>query len=136
MKTLLPLLRWVTIGLLLLAMMATVRIAYAETTVECAATVTVQPGDTLSLIAARQSGSQVNYQAIVAATNAKATVDSAFTAIANPNVLSVGWKLCIPGNSAESIASRGDAGARSCRGPDGYRNAVGLAKATDVKPGA
>jgi uncharacterized protein len=67
--------------------------------------VTVQSGDTLSLIAARHNGSQGNYQAIVAATNAKAAVDNSFTAIANPNVLSVGWKLCIPDGGAGAVSA-------------------------------
>ncbi|MCL4861745.1 MAG: alpha/beta fold hydrolase [Caldilineaceae bacterium] len=105
MKTLLPLLCWAAIGSFLMMMMATVQITYAQTTVECAAAVTVQPGDTLSLIAARHRGSQLAYQAIVAATNAKAEVDNTFTAIANPNVLSVGWKLCIPAGGAAAVSA-------------------------------
>jgi dienelactone hydrolase len=97
-------LRWGVVGLLVLITIATVRSSYAQTTVECSATVTVQPGDTLSIIAARQSGSQVNYQAIIAATNAKAAIDNTFTAITNPNVLAVGWKLCIPASGAAVVA--------------------------------
>ena len=97
--------RRVVVGLFVLAMLATVRITYAQNTGECLSTVTVQPGDTLSLIAARQSGSQLNYQAIVAATNAMAAVDTTFAAIANPNVLSVGWKLCIPVAGAPAVSA-------------------------------
>jgi uncharacterized protein len=96
--------RWV-LALFALVTVATVRISYAQTPVECSTTVTVQPGDTLSLIAARHNGSQVNYQAIVAATNARAAVDNTFTAIANPNVLSVGWKLCIPAGGAAVVSA-------------------------------
>lgn len=105
MKTCIPLLRWVVIGSLLLMMVVTAPVTYAQNTVECAATVTVQPGDTLSLIAARHSGSQISYQAIVAATNAKAALDNTFTVIANPNVLSVGWKLCIPAGGAAAVSA-------------------------------
>lgn len=103
--------RGVMVALFGLVTITTARIAYAQTTVaqstiECGATVTVQAGDTLSLIAARQSGSPVSYQAIVAATNAKAAVDSTFTAITNPNVLSVGWKLCIPASGAATLQNQ------------------------------
>jgi len=70
-----------------------------QSNVTCAADVIIQPGDTLSLIAGRQFGNQLTYQAIVAATNAKAAVDSSYTAIANPSQVSVGWKLCIPATS-------------------------------------
>lgn len=92
--------RWMGMGCLLLATLAFSQTVHAQSTVTCAATVAVQPGDTLSLIAGRQLGSQVTYQAIVAATNAQAAVDNSFTAIANPNTLSVGWKLCIPASSS------------------------------------
>ena len=94
--------RWIGMGCLLLAAVALAQTVYAQSTVTCAATVVVQPGDTLSLIAGRQLGSQVTYSAIVAATNAQAAVDSSFTAIANPNTLSVGWKLCIPATGTQS----------------------------------
>lgn len=95
--------RWIGMGCLLVAALALAQTVYAQSTVTCAATVVVQPGDTLSLIAGRQLGSQVTYSAIVAATNAQAAVDSSYTTITNPNTLSVGWKLCIPaGNSAIS----------------------------------
>ena len=98
--------RWMIVGLLVIFTIASVKTIYAQSTIECGATVTVQAGDTLSLIAARQSGSPVSYQAIVAATNAKAAVDNTFTAIANPNVLSVGWKLCIPASGAATLQNQ------------------------------
>ncbi len=57
--------RWVIVGLFgLVTILTTVRITDAQNTVDCGATVAVQAGDTLSLIAARQSDSQVSYQAI------------------------------------------------------------------------
>ncbi len=63
----------------------------------CAATVTVQAGDTLSTIAAANLGDPQAYPSIVAATNAAAALDPTYAAIANPNVIAVGWQLCIPG---------------------------------------
>ncbi|MEZ4709380.1 MAG: alpha/beta fold hydrolase [Caldilineaceae bacterium] len=41
---------------------------------------------------------------IVAATNAKAAADATYATIANPNVLVVGWRLCIP-NAGASVAT-------------------------------
>jgi dienelactone hydrolase len=96
--------RWGMAGLFLLVTFAAVRSTHAQAIAECGATVTVQPGDTLSQIAARQSGNQLNYQSIVAATNARAAVDSTFATIDNPNVLVVGWKLCIPAGGAAVAA--------------------------------
>jgi len=76
---------------------------HAQSSVACAADLTVAPGDTLSAIAARQSGSQLTYQAIVNATNAKAAVDRSYATITDPAVLVVGWKLCIPATGTTSI---------------------------------
>lgn len=93
--------QWLGVGCLLLVAVALAQPTHAQSTVTCAATVTVQPGDTLSLIAGRQFGSQVTYQAIVAATNAKAAVDHSYATITNPNTLNVGWKLCIPATNSQ-----------------------------------
>lgn len=62
----------------------------------CAQDVIVQPGDTLSRIAGRTLGNVAAYAQIVAATNAQAGRDASYATITNPNVLAVGWKLCIP----------------------------------------
>jgi len=70
----------------------------AADTVSCAADVIVQPGDSLSAIAARTLGDTVDFAAIVRATNAKANVDGSYAVVENPNVINVGWKLCIPAN--------------------------------------
>ena len=59
-------------GCLVVAALALFQSGYAQSSLDCTTTVIVQPGDTLSLIAGRQVGSQVTYQAIVAATNDKA----------------------------------------------------------------
>jgi acetyl esterase/lipase len=97
--------RLLAIGGMAFAALATGTSAQAQSTTACATTVIVQPGDTLSIIAGRQFGNQLTYQAIVAATNAKAAVDSSYPAITNPNTLVVGWKLCIPASSdAASVA--------------------------------
>lgn len=70
----------------------------------CAQSVTVQAGETLSIIAGRTMGDQQAYPRIVEATNAAAAVDASYTRIDNPNIIAVGWKLCIPGDTATTAA--------------------------------
>lgn len=65
----------------------------------CGETVFVQAGETLSVIAGRTLGNTQAYGQIVTATNAAAAVDATYARIDNPNVIAVGWKLCIPGDS-------------------------------------
>lgn len=62
----------------------------------CAETYTVASGDTLGALAQKYLGSNNLYQQIADATNAANKLDSSFAAIADPNILEVGWKLCIP----------------------------------------
>ncbi|MFN8441475.1 MAG: alpha/beta fold hydrolase [Caldilineaceae bacterium] len=62
--------------------------------------VIVQPGDSLSGIAARLLGSVSAYNQIVSATNQAAAKDSSYTRIDNANVISAGWKLCVPTTGA------------------------------------
>ncbi len=62
----------------------------------CASVVFIQPGETLSIIANRTLGNSASYNLIVEATNAKAAVDPSFATIDNPNILTLGWKLCVP----------------------------------------
>ena len=102
-------------GCLVVAALALFQSGYAQSSLDCTTTVIVQPGDTLSLIAGRQVGSQVTYQAIVAATNDKAAVDSSYTAITNPNTLTVGWKLCIPATNraVSNLVSNGASNVQS-----------------------
>ncbi|HHY58469.1 MAG TPA: alpha/beta fold hydrolase [Chloroflexi bacterium] len=69
----------------------------AAQTVNCAQTVSVQSGDTLSSIAGRTLGDASAYDRIVAATNAAAAIDATFAVIESADRLSIGWKLCIPG---------------------------------------
>lgn len=66
----------------------------------CAETYTVAAGDLLSTIAQKFLGDLKAYTQIVDATNAAAKVDTSFKAIADPNIIEVGQKLCIPAKSA------------------------------------
>lgn len=68
--------------------------------VTCESDVVVQAEDSLSLIADKFYGNVLAFDVIAAATNAKAATDESYTTIADPNVIEVGWKLCIP--SSES----------------------------------
>ena len=77
--------------------------ANAQTTA-CAAEVTVQPGDSLSGLAARYLNDLSGYTHIVAATNAKASLDSSYARIENPNTLNVGQKLCIPAATSSAAS--------------------------------
>lgn len=83
----------VVLGLALAAPTAT-----AQTGITCAADVRVQPGDSLSKIAFERLGSFGAYPRIVAATNAAAEIDSSYATIASASRITVGWKLCIPGD--------------------------------------
>jgi dienelactone hydrolase len=73
----------------------------------CAADVIILAGDTLSTIASRYD---VDYRAIVEATNAQATLDNSYTRIDDPNVIRQGWKICIPGaaTAASTVADPPD----------------------------
>ena len=71
-------------------------VAMAQPAAPCAADVIVRPGDSLSAIATRRLGTAAAYPRIVEATNAQAATDPTYATIANPAVIEVGWKLCIP----------------------------------------
>jgi len=64
--------------------------------VSCAETYVVQANDWLSIIADKFLGNIETYPAIVAATNQQHDVDPSFALITNPDVIEVGWKLCVP----------------------------------------
>lgn len=84
--------------------------ARAQTGTPCAQDAIVQAGDTLSIVASRYLGDPGAYAAIVQATNERAGVDGSYATITDPNVISVGWKLCIPPSAAgESAADPADA---------------------------
>lgn len=77
----------------------------------CAQDIFIQPGDTLSILAARHLGSLTAYAEIVDATNARRTLDASYADIADPNVLEIGWKVCIPAfGGAPAVAQSTTAG--------------------------
>ena len=58
----------------------------------------VQPGDRLTIIAAKFLGNPDAYPQIIEATNAKAAEDVSFATINNPNQINAGQKLWISGS--------------------------------------
>ncbi len=70
----------------------------------CAELYIVQDNDSLSKIADKFFGNFQAYPAIVTATNRQHQIDDSFALISNPNLIEVGWKLCVPVTStAEAI---------------------------------
>jgi len=65
----------------------------------CSADYVVQSGNQLDKIASQFLGSARLGQNIVTATNSAAMANSSYHAISNPNLLGVGWRLCIPAAS-------------------------------------
>jgi hypothetical protein len=70
--------------------------APAAQAVPCAVEYTVQAGDWLSSLAGRYLDDPQLYPAIVEATNRRHETDSRFAHIAHPDVIEVGWLLCVP----------------------------------------
>jgi hypothetical protein len=68
----------------------------------CAEIYTVQADDWLSKIADKLLGDLLAYPVIVAATNQRHTVDVTFALITNPDLIEVGWKLCVPAGKEAS----------------------------------
>ena len=62
----------------------------------CVEEYTVQADDWLSKIAAKFLGDTLAYPAIVTATNQQQAQDPSFAQIADPDLIEVGWKICIP----------------------------------------
>lgn len=70
----------------------------------CAEVYTVQADDWLSKIAEKFFGDVLTYPAIFEATNQQHALDPAFAQIANPDLIEIGWQLCIPGSDqAEAL---------------------------------
>ena len=69
----------------------------------CTTDVVVQLDDWLSKIAEKEYGDWTLYPMIVDATNAKAQTDGSYATIENPDLIEVGWKLCVPA-AEESMA--------------------------------
>lgn len=68
----------------------------AQEQTSCMEEYTVQADDWLSKIAAKFFGDALAYPAIVTATNQQQAQDSSFAQIDNPDLIEVGWKICIP----------------------------------------
>ena len=62
----------------------------------CEQNYVVQADDWLSKLADKYFGDMMAYPAIVEATNAAAQDDGSYATIANPDLIEVGWQLCIP----------------------------------------
>lgn len=94
--------------------------------------VVVRSGDSLSTIAARQLGSFAAYNQIMSATNAAADRDSSYARINNPNVISVGWKLCVPTANGNISANENVNSASTAASAPRQANAVPTPTTTPV----
>lgn len=80
--------------------------------IACADEYTVQADDWLSKIADKLLGDMEAYPAIVAATQQKHIADTTFANIADPNIIEIGWKLCVPsGEAAQTLLAAAPAAA-------------------------
>lgn len=95
------------ISLLVLAVILMPLAVRGQDATTCAADTVVQPGDTLSVIASRYYGNTGSYTRIVTATNTRANNDASYATITNVNLISVGWKLCVPGPLIVDASSSG-----------------------------
>ncbi len=68
----------------------------AQEEITCAEEYTVQADDWLSKIADKYLGNIMAYPAIVEATNRKHAADDTYAQIDNPDVIEIGWKVCVP----------------------------------------
>ena len=68
--------------------------------VVCDSDYTVQADDSLSTIAERYYGNVLAFPVIADANNEISASDSSYAAIDDPNVIEIGWKLCIPAGEA------------------------------------
>jgi hypothetical protein len=65
--------------------------------VSCAEEYIVQADDWLSKISDKLLGDVLAYPAIADATNQKHAADATFAEITNPDLIEIGWNLCVPG---------------------------------------
>jgi len=75
--------------------------------IACELDYVVQADDWLSKLADKYFGDVLAYPAIVEATNAAAQADSSYATIANPDLIEIGWQLCIP-STADAQAMMGE----------------------------
>ncbi|MFN8457629.1 MAG: molybdate ABC transporter substrate-binding protein [Anaerolineae bacterium] len=82
----------------------------AQTT-NCAQDYTIQADDWLSKIAEKFLGDIQAYPAIVTVTNKKHTTDAAYAEITDPNIIEIGWKICVPnaGDAQAALAAESKA---------------------------
>jgi hypothetical protein len=91
---------WVGLSVILITVLTNVAATGAsshwQSNISCNDVYVVQSTDWLSKVAEKFLGDVEAYQAIVNATNQQHQIDPSFAIITNPNVIEVGWKLCIP----------------------------------------
>lgn len=81
--------------------------APAHQMMACELDYVVQADDWLSKLADKYFADVLAYPAIVEATNAAAQADGSYATIANPDLIEIGWKLCIPsGADAEAMMDK------------------------------
>jgi peptide/nickel transport system substrate-binding protein len=96
----------IDIGLLLAILLALAPTPTLAQEIACETEVTVQADDWLSKLADKFYGDPLAFPAIVAATSAQAGSDDSFAVLNNPDVIEVGWKLCVPSVAdAEALLS-------------------------------
>lgn len=95
---------WLLAAVLVLVAPSSVRGALRSQPQEmtCAVEYTVQAQDWLSKLAAKYLGDVWAYPAIVQATNQKHAIDQRFAQITNPDLIEVGWLVCVPDAIAAS----------------------------------
>ena len=102
-------LKKVTALLLPISLMATTTLsafgAPAHQAENCSQDYVVQANDWLSKLAEKQYGDPLAYPTIVEATNAAAAGDDSFAVIDNPDLIEVGWKLCLPETAEAPLAA-------------------------------
>ncbi len=64
----------------------------------------VQADDWLSKLAEKEYGDPLAYPAIVEATNSAAQKDDSYATITNPDLIEIGWKLCVPATAEGMMA--------------------------------
>lgn len=92
-----------SIGLLLIFDARPTTLSAQEVKIACESDVIVQADDWLSKIAEKFFGNVLAFPAIVEATNAKAAEDETYSNIKNPDIIEVGWKLCIPSSTSAQV---------------------------------
>src|SRR5262245_56173253 len=98
-KRIAVLFNWLAVVGLLISALAPLSVLAAPQAQEiaCSDEYTVQADDWLSKISEKLLGDVLAFPAIAEATNQKHAADATFAEITNPDLIEIGWKLCIPG---------------------------------------